>query len=236
MSPRKRKIEYHESVREEIKETARKLMGEKGTAGLSIRAIAREMEITAPALYHYYDNLDALITDLILDSFNNLADTLLVKREQCPDGAYQECIMDLLREYRQWALSHPTDFELIYGNPIPGYEAPAEITMPASARTMQVISKVVVKALEAGEMMPPKEFHQVNPKIREHLAKINELRGFDAPIEVYYISTLGWIQIHGFVMLELFGHLEPVVGDIDQFFENQLAVWRNQMSGISATS
>ena len=36
--------------------------------------------------------------------------------------------------YREWAIAHPVDFQLIYGNPIPGYDAPAEITVPLARR------------------------------------------------------------------------------------------------------
>ena len=47
---RSRREKIRDITREEIKNTARQLMAEKGTSGLSIRAIAREMEMTASAL------------------------------------------------------------------------------------------------------------------------------------------------------------------------------------------
>ena len=72
--PRREKI--LDITREEIKDTARNLMVDKGTAGLSVRAIARQMGITAPALYHYYSSLNDLITALIQDAFTQLAEIL----------------------------------------------------------------------------------------------------------------------------------------------------------------
>ena len=38
----------------QIKVVARQQMAEHGTAGLSLRGIAREMGITAPAIYNYF--------------------------------------------------------------------------------------------------------------------------------------------------------------------------------------
>jgi len=71
-----RREKIRDITREEIKNTARQLMAEKGAAGLSIRAIAREMGMTASALYHYFSNLNGLITALIEDAFTQLADTV----------------------------------------------------------------------------------------------------------------------------------------------------------------
>ena len=59
-----------------IKATARRQMAAHGTAGLSLRAIARELDITAPAIYNYFPRLDDLITALIVDAFNALADAM----------------------------------------------------------------------------------------------------------------------------------------------------------------
>ena len=58
----------------EIKATARQQMAESGTAGVSLSAIARTMEISAPALYRYFASRDDLVTALIADAYNDLAD------------------------------------------------------------------------------------------------------------------------------------------------------------------
>src|SRR6266702_2478946 len=47
---------------QEIKQTARRLLVQQGTEAVSLRAIAREMGMTAPALYRYFDSHDELIT------------------------------------------------------------------------------------------------------------------------------------------------------------------------------
>ncbi len=74
--PRPRRDESRANLAEEIKRVAREQMAEHGTAGVSLRGIARALEITAPAIYNYYPRLDDLITALIVDAFTDLAAAL----------------------------------------------------------------------------------------------------------------------------------------------------------------
>ncbi|MEZ4675940.1 MAG: helix-turn-helix domain-containing protein [Caldilineaceae bacterium] len=146
--PRQRHVELNEATSNAIKDTARKLMAEKGTAGLSLRAIARELKMTAPALYHYFPSLDDLITALIVDAFT--AHAAYVR--QTSDAAAQagasttEQLWAALLAYRRWALKQPIDFQLIYGNPIPGYSAPAAVTVPAASLLGELFMALIMAA------------------------------------------------------------------------------------------
>ena len=37
-----------------------------------------------------------------------------------------------------------------------------------------------------------------------------------------YVVGIGWTRMHGVIMLELFGHLQPVIGDVDGFYRHEL--------------
>ena len=50
---------------EQIKETAWKQIAEFGAPALSLRAIARELNISAPAIYNYFPDRDALIPEYV---------------------------------------------------------------------------------------------------------------------------------------------------------------------------
>ncbi|MTK32974.1 TetR family transcriptional regulator, partial [Nocardia seriolae] len=45
----------------DIRRVARSLLVEQGPDAITLRAIARELGITAPALYRYYESRDALV-------------------------------------------------------------------------------------------------------------------------------------------------------------------------------
>jgi AcrR family transcriptional regulator len=221
MPPTRREKQYT-ATSEEIKATARRLMAEDGTAGVSIRAIARAMEMTAPSLYHYYPSRDALITALIVDAFNALADALEQTRDRSASLPVGERLIAVALAYRDWALAHPIDFQLIYGNPIPGYEAPREITVPAAARGFVVFVELIVEALARGALAPTPERRGVPTELELHLAALRDRDGYEVPIRALYLSVVGWTRIHGIIMLELFNHIQAAVGDVAAFYRIQV--------------
>lgn len=209
-----RREKQREATREEIKDVARRLMAEHGTAGISTRMIAREMGLTAPALYHYFASRDELITDLIVDAFNALADAMQKVSERAAAEPVRERLMQTLLEYRRWALEHPVDFQLIYGNPIPGYEAPTEVTTPAASRAFAVLLPLIAQL--------PVRPRTVPASMRKHLSEMMEQEDYHVPVEVFYEGVVGWSRIHGIIMLELFHHLQPVIGDVEAFYRAEI--------------
>src|SRR5918996_6238926 len=69
------------NIQEVIKETAWKQIAEYGAPALSLRAIARELNITAPAIYNYFPDRDALVTALIIDAYTSFGDWQLNARD-----------------------------------------------------------------------------------------------------------------------------------------------------------
>lgn len=222
MDVQKRRGRKAEASAEQIKAIARAQMAAGGAAALSLRAIAREMGMTAPALYRYFPRLDDLITALILDAFNAHADAMAQAADQYPDDDYAGRLWGALLAYRQWALDHPVDFQLIYGSPIPGYSAPAELTVPAASRAFVVVVSALDGALRAGLLHPLPEYSAMPAPVQARLELINQRDGYVVPPVILAIATRGWTHIHGVVMLESFGHLAPVVGDVDAFYRFEL--------------
>ncbi|MHC1781379.1 MAG: TetR/AcrR family transcriptional regulator [Anaerolineaceae bacterium] len=214
----------HEFTRTEIKDAARQLMAELGTAGLSLRGIARRMELTAPAIYRYYPSLDDLITALIVDNFNDLADTLEAARASSAAAGQgtTEQILAVLMAYREWARQKPVDFQLIYGNPIPGYTAPPEITVPAVIRGFRVIVALMAEAITNGDLVPTPAYSDIPAPVLAAMEPVTRRDGYNVPVEAIYLATVGWPMIHGIIMLELFNHLQPMTGDVEVFYRTQV--------------
>ena len=122
-TPRER---YRTQVRAEIKERAWEQIATAGASALSLNAIAKQMGMSGPALYRYFASRDELITELIRDAYRSLADTF---RAAAESGADQVALAHALRG---WALDDPQRYFLIYGTPVPGYQAPDDITAIAS--------------------------------------------------------------------------------------------------------
>lgn len=230
--PRKVNSEERKAQYEAIKRTARHLMRENGTSGLSIRAIARELDMTAPALYYYFENMDALITALIVDGFNGLADAMEQALITHADAHPAERLLEVILAYRQWAVTNPSDFQLIYGNPIPGYEAPREVTVPAVIRGFVVIISSVQAVIDTGGVEIPDYMLKLPPIVEQTyfsiVSNVNETTPeqrnvmSELSIDAMILGIHGWSQMHGLIMLELFEHLQPVVGDTAVYFRHQI--------------
>jgi AcrR family transcriptional regulator len=213
----------------EIKTVARRQMSEHGTAGLSLRAIARELNITAPAIYNYYPRLDDLITALIVDAFTDLAEAVETARENTSGLTGLAQIEAMLFAYRSWAIENPVDFQLIYGNPIPGYEAPLEVTGPLARRPFIGLFELYAQALSEGEMALPVEYQPVPDSIAIYLEQWRANSGIDLPDALVCLLMTGWSRIHGMVMLELFHHLQPVIGDAGALYEYEIHAFHQRL-------
>src|SRR6266511_91616 len=69
-----RRERLREATLREIREVARRLLVDEGPAAISVRAIAREMGMTAPALYRYYPSHTHLVAALTADLYTELSD------------------------------------------------------------------------------------------------------------------------------------------------------------------
>jgi AcrR family transcriptional regulator len=205
-------------------------MQSRGTAGISLRGIARELNVTAPALYNYYPRLDALITDLIVDAFNALADAMIGAAEQCTEQSALVRIRALAIAFRRWAIEHPTDFQLIYGNPIPGYSCPPELTVPLAAKPFLALMALLIEAWQRNEIGIPTEYDPAPKATVENLT--TQYREFAAlaPIELGCILVSTWARLHGLILLELFGHQQPVTGDPDAYYAYELDAWLSHLA------
>lgn len=216
-----------------IKSTAWAQMALHGTAGLSLRGIARQLSVTAPAIYNYFPRLEDLITALIVDAFTALAETMEATDASVTSERSYDKIVALCLAYRRWAIEHPVHFQLIYGNPIPGYSAPAEITIPLARRPFLGMFRWFVRGYETGELGIPDEYQDVPPPMAERMAAWKEVSGIEMPDALVVLLMSGWSRIHGAVMLELFGHIQPLVGEGPDFFRLEVEAFARHL-GMAA--
>ncbi len=216
-----RRERQREATIEEIKTIARAHMAQSGAMGISLRAIAREMELTVTALYRYYASYDELITDLIVDAFSALADAMQTADASLPETDYTARLQAVLMAYRGWANEHPHEFALIYGTPIPNYVAPSERTVPQVQRGFEVMIRIIALGMQDGVFKPTQT--QVPAPNQAHIEALIVAYGFPIPVLPFYVGMVIWTRIHGIIMLELFNHLAPSIGDVTPFYQAQIS-------------
>ncbi|WP_433213241.1 TetR/AcrR family transcriptional regulator [Microtetraspora malaysiensis] len=203
MTPRER---YRTQVRAEIKERAWEQITTTGASALSLNAIAKQMGMSGPALYRYYDGRDALITELVRDAYRSLADTL---RSASAAGADLAVLAHTLRA---WALEDPQRYLLIYGTPVPGYHAPDDITR-ISSETMAILLDASAALASDGPATP----------FDAHLADHRDWAdGHPAPPAVLHRALSFWTRLHGVLSLELAGHFTGMGFDPALLFAAEL--------------
>ena len=126
------KNEQIPNLAEAIKNSAWAQIAQKGAAALSLRAIARDLGITAPAIYNHFHRRGLFVTALIVDAYTSLGESQQTAIENLPVVDIEGRFTALGTAYREWAITYPQRYQLIFGTPIPNYEAPENITLPAA--------------------------------------------------------------------------------------------------------
>ena len=200
----------------EITEVARSQLATEGAGGLSLRAVARDMGMVSSAIYRYFPSRDDLLTALIVDGYNAIGEVAEQADAASPAADYTGRWLTLSRAVRDWALAHPHEYALIYGSPVPGYQAPRATVAPA-ARVARVAGGLVAdawrEAREAGGDAAP-----LPPELAEQAVIVADAIAPGVPGSVIARLLIAWTQLFGMISFELFGQLVGSADPADAFF------------------
>lgn len=230
-----RRNRLHEATREEIREVAWQQVTRDGPAALSLRAIARQLDLTSPALYHYYPNRNALVNDLVEEAFNMLASAVEQRRDALPPDEHAKRFLAIGAAYSEWAHTHPQRYALIFGPPIPNYQPTMESILPAANRALGALVNVIGEAWQAGMIRLPFYYQELTPLLRTQLEDWRQKSGLVYPVQVLYLAIAAWCRIHGIVSLELRQQFPPMA-DPEEFFRLEAVALLEQIGMGGANS
>jgi AcrR family transcriptional regulator len=207
---------------QEITEIARRHLATEGAAGLSLRAVAREMGMVSSAIYRYFASRDELLTTLIIDGYNAVGEAVEKAEAACPREDYPGRWLAGCRAVRGWALAHPYEYALVYGSPVPGYQAPERTIGPAS-RAAAVFGKIVSDAQRGGVMTEPGAWPPAPEAFAPDAERLRDTVLAGVPDDVAARTVAAWAGLFGLVSFELFGQFENVITDRDTFFDHAAA-------------
>ena len=204
------------NLQEVIKETAWKQIADFGAPALSLRAISRELKITAPAIYNYFPDRDALVTALIVDAYKSFGDSQLEARDAVPAGDALGRMKAIGIAYRTWAHTYPQRYQLIFGTPIPGYEAPLMEVLPSAARSLSALVSVV-EQLRVSEKLNVTSFPEVK---KEYKVSFETWKKYGGDVDMLSMSVamVIWSRVHGIVSLEIANNLPPFGANGDELY------------------
>jgi AcrR family transcriptional regulator len=203
---------------DEIKAVARRHLGNEG-ANLSLRAVARDMGMVSSALYRYFPSRDELLTALIIDAYNALGTAVEGAEAKVARDDLTGRWMAVCHAVRDWALSAPHEYALIYGSPVPGYRAPQD-TVPAAIRTVVVLGGILTDGVGSGELRAP---DSISSTVAEDVNRVAGIVGPGLPLGLLSRGMGAWVQLFGMVSFELFGQFDNTIADKRAFFAHQMA-------------
>ncbi|MDR3657055.1 MAG: TetR/AcrR family transcriptional regulator [Mycobacterium sp.] len=212
--------ESREQIEVRIVELGRRQLVDRGAAGLSVRAIARDLGLVSSAVYRYVSSRDELLTLLLVDAYSDLADAVDRARETVGDP-WTDDVIAIARATRQWALAHPARWALLYGTPVPGYHAPAERTVAVGTRVVGAFLDAVAAGITTGDI---RLTNDVAPQpMSSDFERLRQEFGFPGDDQVLTKCFLLFAGVMGAISLEVFGQYgADTLTDADPLFDAQL--------------
>jgi AcrR family transcriptional regulator len=203
----------------EIKDEARRQLATGGADGLSLRAVARELGMVSSAIYRYFPSRDDLVTAMIIDAYDALGAEAEAAEAVEPRTDYRGRWRATCRAVRAWALKHPHEYALIYGSPIPGYQAPQDTVTPA-ARVPTLMLDILGDAFADHKLAFRKDDPSFTELLVEQIGQLAAATHPELPHQTLTRALIAWTQLFGMISFELFGQFVGTVDPTDDFFEH----------------
>jgi len=229
--PPSRRDRLRAATSEEIIQTARRLVVESGPEAMSLRAIAKEMGMTAPGLYRYFDSHDELLRHVCASIFTELGSDIHQAIQgagtaaEPPDQATKLTVkmVAACQEFRRWALNHQAEFSLLFGVPLPGlndgrYDIADECALAFAGTFFTLFLELWTTA-----PFPVPPTADVDPGLRDQLSRYRGALGTDIPVGAVLTFLRCWTVLYGAVAMEVFGHMRFALEDPAPMFELTLS-------------
>jgi AcrR family transcriptional regulator len=218
------------AVSADIAAEARRQLADVGAGALSLRAVARELGMASSAMYRYFASRDDLLTALIVEAYDALGE--VAESAAATRGTAFARWQTVCRAIRQWALEHPHEYVLLYGSPVPGYDAPPVTLAPASRVTL-VLAGLIADAHRTGELEAV-EGSTLPRTVAAQVRPVAEVVMPGVPLATVAQALLAWAQLFGQISFELYDRFEGIIENPEVLFEHAVATMARQL-GIRST-
>ncbi len=218
-----RRQRIHQQTTDEILEAAGGIVarGEE----LTLRAVARDVGLTAPALYRYVSSLDDLVDQLGERLYAELERALVAARDAVPSQPAGEAaparLIAMARAFREWALAHRFEYGLLFANPLAAIHHEGTGTEQGAKLFGNAFSDVFVQLWRERPFPIPAD-DELDADVRQQLEESEEEALEPLPLGLRYVFLRQWSRLYGTVTLEAFGQLSWALDDTRPLFEAML--------------
>jgi len=225
--PMGKRADSRDRIEKEILELARRKLVTDGAGALSLRAIARDLGMVSSAVYRYVASRDDLVTLLLVDAYNDLADA--VDAASASANGWQDRIAAMARAAREWAVARPASWALLYGSPVPDYHAPAQATVGPGTRVVAALLGAVAEGLASGSVITADI--EVSQSLSTDFDRLRDEFTFPGSDAVIARCFAVWAGLVGAISLEVFGQYgSDTLTDPADLFELQTHLWLDSLT------
>jgi AcrR family transcriptional regulator len=210
---------------ERIVLAAQSLLAKLGAPGLSLEAVADDLSLPLDEVRLHFATTHDLLTALIIDAYDASA-AAIEQADAAAEHQGQEPGARLLtatRALRAWAAADVASFALIYGSPVPGYDAPPE-TVPSASRTPAALGRILQAALVTGALRPPSRKLLDAPLIRDEAVAVFGQLPPPPYDELLERAIVLWSGLIGLLSFNVLNRTHDSVRDQEAFFNFGVAV------------
>lgn len=207
---------------QEMREAGRRILVEEGEAAVTMSAVARVMDMTAPALYRYVDSHADLLAGVAVLCNDEVVAAMEAAREAAPKDDWAARIMAVSRAFRRWALDHPREFALVFASPEMSDSCATEELAAATLRFGWVFGELFVALAASGEARLWSD-ETVDPAYLASESDLLAALGDQVGPGGRWQFVTYWSRIFGTVSIEVFGHLSWATANPEAVFERMLA-------------
>jgi AcrR family transcriptional regulator len=214
----------------DIRRQARALLVSHGRDAVTLRAIARELGITAPALYRYYDSREDLLAHLCDDICLDLDAELAAELARMPDDDVTAQVFAVCKGFRRWALAHPQEFALVFASTDGPSCTPGDQVRDQFGRVFLEVAAKLVACHPFPKAVPddvPASLHADLEAFQRVLIATVVERGVAVDETVLHLGAIhhilqSWVRLYGHVALEVFGRFPFAVSNPEPMFDSML--------------
>lgn len=195
----------HVATTGRIVTAARTLLSDRSE--VTLRAVARELGMTAPALYRYAASHEDLVRMVAIAIDADVAERIARAAARHPEDDPAARLIAATVEFRAWALENREEFALVFTNV--DVDCVGEVSSPGtgmffSAQLFALWEKNRFPIPTLTELDPGLAEILRNPQVPADLTGVpEEVRG------LVWVLERAWSRLYGTVTLEVFRHIDP---------------------------
>jgi AcrR family transcriptional regulator len=196
------RAQAHAATSARIVDAARALLLRNGE--VTLRAVARELGMTAPALYRYAASHEELVRIVAIAIDTEVGQQVSAAADRQPADDPVARLIAACVEFRRWALANRKEFALVFTN------VDVECVKEHDGSCGFVFAGLLLELWQARQFPVP-SLDDLDPGLAEIL------RQPDAPVDpstpdglegLTWLLQRGWSRLYGTVTLEVFGHID----------------------------